>query len=138
MKSRFLIITLLVFTITLGCAKKKTEPEGYRVMAYEAATHQWTILRTGTFGGKYLRKRLVVVCDFYKWDNHEPVKGPDACHLVVGRLIVPNPLPKDKRSEFLDVFEMPDEVLSITEGDGNDRVMQQFTILKYEVLPDEQ
>jgi hypothetical protein len=52
-------------------------------------------------------------------------------------MIVPNPLPSpEKRSEFLDVFEMPDEVLSITEGSGADRVEQQFDILKYEVLSD--
>ncbi len=65
------------------------------------------------------------------------VTGPDACHLQVGRMIVPNPLPPpEKRNEFLDVFEMPTETLSITEGDGPDRVSQQFNILKYEVLPD--
>jgi hypothetical protein len=52
-------------------------------------------------------------------------------------MIVPNPLPPDgKRQEFLDVYEMPSETLSITEGDGADRVIQQFAIVKYEVLPD--
>ena len=34
------------------------------------------------------------------------------------------------------VFEMPSETLSITEGDGADRVMQQFAILKYVGVPD--
>jgi hypothetical protein len=110
---------------------------GYRVVSYDAATHQWTILRNGTFDGKYMTKRIIVVCSFYKWGEHEAVEGPEACHLPVGRLIVPNPLPpQGKRDEFLDVYEMPDERLAITEGDGTDRVEQQFIILKYEVLPD--
>jgi hypothetical protein len=127
---------LAILTSLLGCAKKP-EPEGYRVLSYDAATHQWIILRTGTFDGKYMTKRLTVVCSFYKWGDHEMVTGPEACHLQVGRMIIPNPLPPaGKHQDFLDVFEMPSEVLSITEGVGADRVMQQFTILKYEVLPD--
>jgi hypothetical protein len=121
---------------TSACTKRP-EPEGYRVVAYDARTHQWTILRTGTFDGKYLRKRLTVVCSLFKWGDRESVTGPEACHLQVGRMIIPNPLPPaEKRQEFLDVFEMPDETLSITEGVGADRVTQQFIILKYEVLPD--
>ena len=131
---RFALLTLL--TLSPGCTKKP-EAEGYRVLSYDAATHQWVILRTGTFDGKYLTKRLTVVCSSYKWGDHESVTGPEACHLQVGRLIIPNPLPPaGKHNEFLDVFEMPSETLSITEGDGADRVMQQFAILKYEVLPD--
>jgi hypothetical protein len=130
---RVLLILLMVF---FGCAKKR-EVAGYRVVSYDAVTHQWTIFRSGTFDGKYMTKRIIVVCSFYKWGEHEQVQGPDACHLQVGRLIVPNPLPPaGKRDEFLDVYEMPDEILAITEGDGPDRVQQQFIILKYEVLPD--
>jgi hypothetical protein len=128
---------LALFVVCIGCTRRKLEPDGYRVVSYDAATHQWTILRSGTFDGKYLRKRLTVVCSSYKWGERESVTGPEACHLQVGRLIVPNPLPDpEKRQEFIDVFEMPSETLSITEGDGADRVMQQFEILKYEVLPD--
>ena len=55
-------LLLALFVIGIGCTSKKPEPEGYRVMSYDATTHHWTILRTGTFGGKYLRKRLTVVC----------------------------------------------------------------------------
>ena len=52
-------------------------------------------------------------------------------------MMIPNLFPPPgKRREFLDVYEMPGETLSITEGAGEDREMQQFTILKYEVLPD--
>ncbi len=52
-------------------------------------------------------------------------------------MIIPNPFPSpQKRQEFLDVYEMPTETLSVTEGVGANREMQQFAILKYEVLPD--
>ena len=44
--------------------------------------------------------------------------------------------PLEKSEKYLDIFEMPSETLAITEGEGADRVQQQFTILKYEVLPD--
>jgi hypothetical protein len=33
---------------------------------------------------------------------------------------------------------MPNQVLSITEGLGDDRTSQQFQILKYELLPDKE
>ena len=36
--------------------KGRTEPEGYRVIGYDAGSHQWTILRNGTFDGKYYGK----------------------------------------------------------------------------------
>jgi hypothetical protein len=45
----------------------------------------------------------------------------------------PNPLP---RNTFLEVYEMADGILSINQGEGSNRVVQQFTILKYEVLSD--
>ena len=128
-------VASIALAAPLGC-KKAHEPDGYRVVGYDAATHQWTIIRTGTFDGRYLTKQLTVLCDFYQLGKHEAVKGPDACHLQVGRLIVPDPLPPpDKRSEFLDVTEMPTETLAITEGDGDDQIEQQFKILKYEVVP---
>ena len=52
-------------------------------------------------------------------------------------MMIPNSLPPAKKDEpFLDFFEMPSETLAITEGEGTDQVQQQFTIVKYEVLPD--
>jgi hypothetical protein len=129
-------VLLAASMLALGCTKK-LEPEGYRVLSYDRSTHQWIILRNGTFEGKYLTKRLTVVCLFSKWDDHERIDGPDACHLQVGRMLIPNTVPPaDKRYQFLDVYEMPNETLSITEGVGSDQLMQQFIILKYEVLPD--
>jgi hypothetical protein len=136
MRSIVIFAASILFLVT-GC-RKPQEPEGYRVTSYDAATHQWTIIRTGTFDGKFLRKRLIVRCTSYKWADKQAVEGPEACHLQVGRLIVPNQIPAQGHdNEFIDVYEMPSETLSISEGRGADEVMQQFDILHYDVLPDE-
>ncbi|MGH9397866.1 MAG: hypothetical protein ACRD18_13580 [Terriglobia bacterium] len=75
---RILTPSLLgVFMLSFGCTKKP-QPEGYRVLRYDAPTHQWVILLTGTFDGNCLAKSLTVVCSSYKWDNHETVTGPEA------------------------------------------------------------
>ena len=134
------LIGLLVsgLLILSSCKKKDSELEGYRVTSYDGGTHEWTIIRTGTFDGKFQRKRLIVICNFYQWGNRPAVDGPEQCHLGVGQLLVPNPFPpKDKPESYLDVFEMPTEVLSITQGTGEDRITQQFQIIKYELLADE-
>lgn len=81
---------------------------------------------------------MTIMCDFYKWADHEAVDGPRACNLQVGRLMVPNSLSGDgKRQEaFLDIWEMSPDRLVITEGEGPDLVSQQFVILRKELLPD--
>jgi hypothetical protein len=129
--TRVLLVALLV--LFAGC-KKQAEPEGYRVVGHDAGTHEWTIIRTGTFDGKYLTKRMTVVCYFYQWGSHEAVTGPEACHLRVGRLMIPNMLSRNTAA-FLNIFET-DEVLSIEEGYGADRTLQYFNIVRYEVVPD--
>jgi hypothetical protein len=53
MKTLAALLVLLLFSV--GCTKK-LGPEGYRVVGYDAPTHQWTILRDGTFDVKYLTK----------------------------------------------------------------------------------
>jgi hypothetical protein len=126
------VAVLMLSVLLVGCSTQHP-PEGYRVVGFDNATKQWTILRNGTFDGEYRVKRLIAVCDFYKSGTHEPVSGPDACNLQVGRLIVPNMLAKD-RKKFLDVYEMSTDRISITEGDGDDRIMQQFTVMKYDLL----
>jgi hypothetical protein len=133
------VAAALLLGFLVGCAKEAQQPEsGYRIVAYDNSTHQWTIIRSGVFSGKYLKKRLTVICNSYQGGNREAVTGPEACHLQVGRLIVPNPYPpNDKRYEFVDVLEMPHATLAITEGDGEYQVSQQFTIVKYEVLAEE-
>jgi hypothetical protein len=126
-------LSVLAFVVFVVACAKKHPPEGYRVISFDNNTKQWTIIRSGTFDGEYRIKRLIAECEFYKWGNHDPVEGPDACNLQVGRVIVPNPFSQD-RKQFVDVYEMSTNKLSITEGDGDDRVSQQFVVVKYELL----
>ena len=117
----FLSITTPVFAADSD-GTKNPEPEGYRVVSYDAATHQWVILRNGTFDGKYMTKRITVVC-------YSILEGPDTCHLQVGNIIIPN-----RVTERLSSVDRSDELLIIT--NGYDAHEQYFKILKYEVLPD--
>lgn len=70
------LVPIPFLSLTPGCAKT-AEPEGYRVVSFDAATHQWLIIRNGTFDGKYLEKRITAVCSFYKSDNHEAITGAE-------------------------------------------------------------
>lgn len=128
------LILALVLAAAAACSSKSEvrEPEGYRVLSHDTKTGEWVILRNGTFDGKYMVKRITVVCDFYKSGDREIVKGPDACDLQVGALMVPNAT--DKKKPYLDVYEMSPERLAFIMGWEPNHVSQQFVILKYEVL----
>ena len=133
----WLVVVLAIITLSnAGCAHKPIV-EGYRVTSFDSTTGQWIILRNGTFDGKYLTKRMTVVCDFYKWGNRERLSGPNVCSLEVGSLMVPHYRLDDKQNlkTVLYMFEDPD-YLSIIQGDGDDQVMQGFRILKNEVVPE--
>ena len=133
----WLVVVLTVVALNNGGCTHKPVVEGYRVMSFDSTTGQWIILRSGTFDGKYLTKRMTVVCEFYKWGARERVSGPNACDLSVGRLMVPSYAQDDKGTlkTVLYIFEDADR-MSIIEGDGDDRVMQDFRILKNEVVPE--
>ena len=136
--STLAVAASLALGLLSGCKKPQVqnrEQGEYRVVSYDAAKQQWTILRDGTLDGTYMEKRFFVVCQSYRLGEQPPVLGPGACHLLVGRSIIPHLAPdRAHRKEFVDVFEMPNGVLSVTEGDGSDQVTQQFKILRYEVV----
>jgi hypothetical protein len=134
---RAFLSTCIVLVLFLGCScQKKAEPEGYRVLSYDGLTRQWIILHTETFDGKYLKMRLTVVCSLYQWGDHKAVSGPDACLLYVGYLMTPNLSPPAGRDDKFLHISAAGEKLEITEGRGDNRVHQEFRILKNEVLPD--
>lgn len=135
---RKIAVSLAALLIVLSGCKKPAPVEGYRVVKFDAASQQWTLLRNGTWDGKYMLKRLVLVCDFYQWADHPAVDGADACDLRVGEMIIPNSLDVHRKADepFVDVFEMSGNRLAITTGDGANRVSQQFKIMSAEVLPD--
>ena len=133
------ILVVLSAAALSGCNKEhQAEPDGYRVVSYDAVTANWVIIRTGTFDRKHLKKQLTVVCDFYKWADHETVHGPHACDLHVGELMVIHHQPdaQGKFSDYSDLWEMSPDRLSVTHGVPPDNVDQQFIILKNELLPE--
>lgn len=133
------LILLSSAAMISGCKKvSPPEPEGYRVVSYDFNTGQWVVIRTAIFDGKRIRKRLTMVCDFYKWGDRDPATGPHACELHVGELMVPHHQPDAQGTyqNFVDVWEMSADRLSVVHGDGPDKVSQQFVILRNEVVPD--
>ena len=129
--SSWITIALVIPSVGHGAEQRSA---GYRVLSYDAKTHEWTILRDGVFDGEYQRKQLVVECVMYRWGNREPVNSAEACDLQIGRLMVPNPFSKVPE-DFLDISEFSADTLSITSGKKPDRVRQLFKIRKYELLP---
>jgi hypothetical protein len=62
----------------------------------------------------------------------------DTCHLQVGELIIPTMKGRTTKDQApVRVDEMQDEVLAISQGDGDNHRTQIFKIITYEVLPDE-
>jgi hypothetical protein len=126
-----MIGVLLAAALLIGATDK--QPEGYRVTGYESKTHEWTIIRTGTFDGGFQTKRLIVVCQLFVAANGKRTVGPDACDLRVGQFMVPHFLPV-AGSPYLDIVEFPDSLV-ITEGpDVNSAVHEFFHIKKIKLL----
>jgi hypothetical protein len=111
------------------------EPRGYRVMAYDGRTHQYTIHRNGTFDGKYLVKKIVVVCQSYQAGNRAPVKGETACDLGVGSFYPVGEASLTREGGPVVVLEQ-DDYFAITEGRGENEVRRTFNVVSIEVLPD--
>jgi len=49
-------------------------------------------------------------------------------------MMVPSISNGKRGKDFLDIYEMSPDRLAITEGDGPDRVSQQFVVLKQELV----
>jgi hypothetical protein len=126
----FALVTLMYLT---GC-KNKSEPYGYRVVGFDSTSGEWTLVHTDTVDGKLLRQRLVVVCKYAKWPDHEG-SGKDACHLQVGELMVPTLSPSEvKAGHPVIAMEWNDGSLTFEEGSGTNEVYQSFEIKKSEII----
>src|SRR5262245_50491155 len=110
------------------------EPSGYRVISYDGTSKTWTILRNGTFDGKYMVKRIIVACNAHRYSNGNTLEGPGFCNLNVGRLYRWHKHCDNGETEM--VMEFGSSSLSITEGEGSQEDVQFFNIVKYEILPD--
>jgi hypothetical protein len=108
--------------------------EGYRVMAYDGRTHQYTIHRNGTVDGRYLVKKIVVLCASHRSSRRGRVMGETACDLPVGKLFQVH-VSDDGQHNSAHITEQND-LFSIVEGKGADQIVQRFNVLSVEVLPD--
>jgi hypothetical protein len=129
-------MVLIITTIMAGVTVAQPQPtsEGYRVRAYDGRTHQYTIHRDVTFDGKYMVKKIVMICKLYQIGNYQPVTDATVCELPIGKFY-PSHRPREEKGGFLLISEQNDR-LSITEGIGANRILQSFTVLSIEVLPD--
>ena len=115
----------LLALLSLGCAKQSVAPSVvYSVAAFTDSTNEWAVDKIDRVASK--RTRFTLVCDFYHQGKAPIVSGPDACDLTPGETITPNPLGRSP-GEFLDVWPRG-EKFSITRGNGDDRVIEQFTV----------
>lgn len=135
-RMRCVIGPLAILTLMLSCHKAAPIVEGYRVAGYNSQTGEWTIIREFISEGEYRVKRMTLVCDFYKWGEREPVKGPTACSLRVGRFMVSTESAyfSGKSKDLLEIDEMAPDWMAFVEGVGADQVRQHFKILKQEML----
>jgi len=133
------VATLLLLSIFVACKKESAaEPEGYRVVSYDSRSGTWVVIHSGRVGGEFRRNRLLRACDLYKRGEHESQIGPHACDLRVGELLVSKHSPDEQGTyrDFVDIWEMSNDRLSIDRGEGANRVLQHFVILKSEMVQD--
>ena len=107
-------------------------------MSHDVASGRWTFIRvTHPEEGKVAEKRITATCSSYQWGHRDPVTGPNACGLLVGRYIQDRYSLKQNEAQLghLYIFEDPNmDILTIMEGDGDDRVSQQFKVIESRVL----
>ncbi|MBN8924372.1 MAG: hypothetical protein J0I96_14945 [Rhodanobacter sp.] len=128
---RWALILFLLFLV--GCSFRQPDVPSvvYAVVENDSSSNTWVVDAIDRVEKK--RIRYVHVCDFYRWGNHEAVAGPTACDLSVGDEIAPNPFQR-RPGGFLDVWPRGN-TLSITRGQGDDRVVEQFSIKSAKVMP---
>ncbi|WP_457097886.1 hypothetical protein [Lysobacter sp. P5_B9] len=121
MKNFLPILAMLL----VGCAKHSEPPTFvYVVTGFTASSGEWVVDQIDRAANK--RTRFTLVCDFYHSGKNQIVPGTNSCDLTAGETIVPNPLGQQP-GEFVDVWPRGDK-LSITRGDGDSRVLEQFTV----------
>jgi len=129
-----------------GCTKVP-ELDRYEVVSYNAGTAEWVMIHRAMVDGKTRVQRLTLECvcsvpSF--WDDRQTRYGPNACHLEVGRTMVPTrtsrPVaPNDDGKPFLAITtdNFPQFIVSERSKSTekvHDWSEQHFSILKSEVV----
>ena len=134
------IVVLLALALSLAASAQTMQPEGYRVTAYNSQTHEWTIIRTGTFDGEFQKKKIVVLCQWFEDENGRRTDGPDACSLRVGQFmkhdlsrIAALKSGKPWLANIATVMEL-DDTLLVSEGSVHPTTSQVFRVKKIELV----
>ncbi|MGB7168929.1 MAG: hypothetical protein WA374_01660 [Acidobacteriaceae bacterium] len=130
---KVILATILCAPLIAGCKRTAAPYEHYQVTSYDARTHEWTLRYTSTYQTPPLKRRIILVCQFYQTGKQQAVDGPDACGLSVGSVLETN-LNSKTPDAMLDIFKLSPDTLVIMEGSGDDEVSQHFFIVKDEVL----
>jgi hypothetical protein len=105
-------------------------------MAYDGQTHEYTIHRNQIIDGKYLIKKIVVVCESYQWGGRPPNKEPTACELEVGSFYPVGPAALTRDEGPAVVTELNARLTIIEKWGTKEEVFQSFKVVSNEVLPD--
>jgi hypothetical protein len=138
---------VLLAAIALSGCTNVPEPESYQVMSFDAASSEWIVIHRTMVNGESMTRRLTLQCissvpSF--WDDQRTRYGSNACHLEVGRKMVPTraarpTAPNDDGKPFLAITADYFPVLIISERTRStekvhDWAEQHFSILKDEVV----
>lgn len=129
--TRLVLIVCMAIAIGTGCSRQKAEPESYRVVSYDAKTHEYVIYHSGTFDGKNGVKKMVVKCVSYRWRSQPEAKGDNACVLPVAAVPAWMAVSNDGMLTG-DVVKIQNDTLTVSSGikgaDGSHEVIQTFHI----------
>lgn len=122
------LICLPLFLV--ACGKPKSE-DYWKILSMDEKRH-FTVIHTDQ--ARHEQTRYLLECSYYEWGDREMVKGPDSCSIHVGQVLVPKHDAKDPQA-FVDVDGSQNDWLTITVGNGQDRVMQGFKVLSAQLEP---
>jgi hypothetical protein len=125
------ITLLLAITISAACSRNPPVAHTCSIVSFDGNTNQYTLIYKHLVDGKPMTKRLAVQCASYQWGDREVLTGPTVCKLVIGTTVKENLILGRK---FLTMYQASSDKFAIMEGIGPNRVVQQFDVLKQEVL----
>ena len=127
---RWCLFLICLPLFLLACGKPKSE-DYWKILSMDENRH-FTVIHINR--ARHEQTRYLLECSYYKWGDHEMVKGPDSCSIYVGQVLVPKRDAKDPQA-FVDVDGSQNDWLIITEGSGQDRVTQGFKVLSAQLEP---
>jgi hypothetical protein len=117
------VLSICLVLVMFGCGDTSATPY-WKVLSIDAQRH---FVLVYTNEARHEQTEYTLECRYFKWGNRETVSGPDACSINVGQVIVPH-VDASHPAEFVDV-DAKNDWLTITMGDGDDRVMQGFRVI---------